>query len=332
MIVTDPLNPSLFDLNTVSLGAITFGNVRITPPPGLSNYATTAHIGNHLLVNVAVSLDRFTGLLAWSFVTIDSVTGFSPPLAGFLPPNVTPPQGEGSVLFTVMPRSTLTHGAQLSNSAVINFDGVNTNTSAWTNTIDNGPPASHVVTLGAQSNSASIPVSWTADGATADLRDFTLYVSEDNAPYRVWRLNTGATSDTLRPPGNRTAHTYEFYSVARDIGGNIETAPGAADATTRSLLAVDGAPIALQLALEGARPNPATGALRVWFTLPGRDPASLDLLDVTGRRVLRREVGAMGPGSHSVALDAERPLRPGLYFLRLTQGSRVLSSRAAVMN
>ena len=48
-------------------------------------------------------------------------------------------------------------------------------------------------------------------------------------------------------------------------------------------------------------------------------------------REIRREVGSLGTGAHSVALDDSPPLRPGLYFLRLAQGARVLSTRVAVV-
>ena len=334
VVVSDPLNLATFDPNTLSLDAITFGSVRVLPPPGLSSYATTVDLrpATNLLVNVAVVFDRVVGVLTWSFKSVDPATGQPPtnPLAGFLPPNVAPPQGEGSVLFTIMPRSTLSGGTQISNTAAIDFDGASHNTPAWQNVVDDTPPTSHVLPLGATSAQTSIPVAWTADGAPPDLRDFTLYVSEDGAPYRVWRLNTSAITDSLMPPGNRHPHTYTFYSVARDLAGNIEPAPAIGDATTQSVLAVE-APGPPSLALEGAQPNPALGVLHVGFTLPDRRAATLELIDVAGRRVLRRDVGALGPGRHSVTLDAGARMRPGLYFLRLEQGARALHSRVAVV-
>jgi hypothetical protein len=145
----------------------------------------------------------------------------------------------------------------------------------------------------------------------------------------VWRLNTPATADTLVPPGDHHLHHYAFYSVARDLSGNIEAAPGAPDAATQSRTAVgDAGP--WRLGLEGARPNPALGPVRVWFTLPSREPATLEMMDIAGRRLLRRDVGALGPGSHDVTLATE-PMRPGLYFLRLVQGSRSLNTRVVVV-
>jgi uncharacterized repeat protein (TIGR01451 family) len=335
VVVSDALPSSMLDLNTVSLDAITFGNLRIVPPPGLESYATQVDLrpARNLLVNINAGIDPFTGVLAWYFTSIDPATGQPPsdPLAGFLPPNHAPPEGEGSVLFTVTPRATLGSGVQIANRAAITFDdNPPLDTPIWLNTVDNTPPASHVLPLPTNSDMPSVPVSWMADGGQPGLRDFTVYVAEDGDPYRVWRLNTSATTDTLVPPADHKLHHYAFYSVARDVSGNIEAAPAGPDATTQSRTAV-GDDAALRLALLGARPNPAFDVLRVSFTLPSREAAALELIDIAGRRVLRRDVGSLGPGLHSVALETSPPLRPGLYFLRLVHASRTLSERVAVI-
>ena len=82
---------------------------------------------------------------------------------------------------------------------------------------------------------------------------------------------------------------------------------------------------ASHLSLGGAWPNPARGALRVAFTLLGPGPAKLELLDVAGRKILEREVGGMGAGSHVVGLSEGEKPAPGVYALRLRAGGRVLS-------
>jgi hypothetical protein len=120
-----------------------------------------------------------------------------------------------------------------------------------------------------------------------------------------------------------------FFSLARDSSGNLESVPSTPDVQTFSRVGVeqDAAP---RLALAGAVPNPTSGEARVWFTLPSRERATLEVMDVAGRRVWRREVGALGPGQHSVDVTAAAR-RPGLYFLRLEQGGRVLRARMAVI-
>ena len=85
-------------------------------------------------------------------------------------------------------------------------------------------------------------------------------------------------------------------------------------------------------ALEGARPNPAAGgSVVVFFSLPEAAPARLELWDVSGRRIVAREVGALGPGRHSVDLAQSLHLPPGIYLLRLSQGGQTRVTRAAVL-
>lgn len=86
---------------------------------------------------------------------------------------------------------------------------------------------------------------------------------------------------------------------------------------------------ALRLALEGARPNPAVGAVMLVFTLPDVSPARLELFDLSGRRLASREVGARGAGRHVERFDGST-LAPGLYWASLTHGGRTLRARIAV--
>ena len=90
-------------------------------------------------------------------------------------------------------------------------------------------------------------------------------------------------------------------------------------------------PIMPELSLGGARPNPATRDLAVAFALPSGAPARLEVFDLGGRRILAREVGSLGAGSHVIPLGAGRPLAPGVYQLRLTQGSRAITARAVIV-
>jgi hypothetical protein len=90
-------------------------------------------------------------------------------------------------------------------------------------------------------------------------------------------------------------------------------------------------PAALGFALLGGRPNPSRGRLSASFTLPAAGPVTLELLDVGGRRVAALEVGGLGAGSHTVDLTPQRALAPGVYLLRLTQGERTATARAAVV-
>lgn len=80
-------------------------------------------------------------------------------------------------------------------------------------------------------------------------------------------------------------------------------------------------------ALHGARPNPSSGDFRLWFRLPDATPARLEVFDVRGRRCWRRDVGALGAGLHSLAIEGRDTWRPGVYFARLTRGTESRSAR-----
>jgi hypothetical protein len=67
----------------------------------------------------------------------------------------------------------------------------------------------------------------------------------------------------------------------------------------------------------------------VEYSLADGQPATLQLFDVTGRRVVVRDLGAPGPGYHVVELRATLP--PGLYMVRLVQGGQARAMRAVVV-
>jgi len=89
---------------------------------------------------------------------------------------------------------------------------------------------------------------------------------------------------------------------------------------------------AVAFALEGVRPNPASSrALNVMFALASDASARLELLDMSGRRVVVQEVGALGAGRHAVDLAKGHKVAPGLYWVRLSQGANQRTTRAAVL-
>jgi hypothetical protein len=89
-------------------------------------------------------------------------------------------------------------------------------------------------------------------------------------------------------------------------------------------------PIDSELSLA-AYPNPVAGPLTVSFSLPSAVPVTLELLDLSGRRVQRQELGVLGPGLHTHALALERKLPGGVYFLRLSQPRRHIMTRICVL-
>src|SRR2546426_708130 len=81
----------------------------------------------------------------------------------------------------------------------------------------------------------------------------------------------------------------------------------------------------------GRPPTPAIGSLAVSFSLDGHDPATLDLVDLTGRRWLARHVGSLGPGRHTLMVDRLPTLPAGIYWVRLTQGPKFAALKVCIV-
>lgn len=233
VVITDQLDPALVDLNSFSLGSITFGNKKLTPPPNLQSYLGFVDLrpANNLIVRVNANLEKATGLVTWRFESLDPATGefTTDPIAGFLPPNITSPEGEGSVSFLVKPKDN-SSGAVIPNNARIIFDAnVPIETNLWSNTLDNDVPSSQVKPLPAITNSSGILVEWMGSDLGSGVASYDIFVSKNGAPFTAWLTGTPLTSATYNA---ERGHTYRFYSVARDNVGHREASPAVPDATT----------------------------------------------------------------------------------------------------
>jgi hypothetical protein len=233
VVITDELDPATMDLSTLSLGRIGFGDREVVPPPGLSSFTTEIDLRPELdlIVGIEASLDESTSVLSWTFRSLDPETGepTTDPLAGFLPPNLSPPEGEGGVLFTVDPKDGLASGTEIRNQASIVFD---TNepivTPEWRNTIDVEDPASQVDSASAPACSQAIAVTWSGTDAGSGVASYDILVSENGGPFTTWRNDTVLTGSTFFGDWGKS---YGFASVARDETGNVEEIPLAPDAT-----------------------------------------------------------------------------------------------------
>ncbi|MBM3318531.1 MAG: hypothetical protein FJY75_11830, partial [Candidatus Eisenbacteria bacterium] len=73
------------------------------------------------------------------------------------------------------------------------------------------------------------------------------------------------------------------------------------------------------------------GAARGLFSLAGPEPVTVDLHDLTGRRVRRLHDGLLGGGIHSLSwdglIDGGGAAPAGVYFVRARLGERLVEGR-----
>lgn len=234
VVITDQLDPSVVDLSTFAFGPMTFGVYTLSPEAQSQTFRGGIDLQPTQAVQVAVraDLDRATGLVTWRFSSIDPATAQATddPSSGFLPPNTNPPDGEGAVMFTVMPKAGLATGTAVSNRASVVFDAnAPIATPTWVNTIDRTAPASHVLALPASESATSFPVSWTGFDTGSGIATYTVSVSDNGGPFTIWQNATTATSGIYQ---GATGHRYDFYSIAVDLVGNREANKTTADAST----------------------------------------------------------------------------------------------------
>ena len=99
-----------------------------------------------------------------------------------------------------------------------------------TTTVDAAPPTSSVASLPAFSP-GSFLLSWSGSDTAggSGLASYSIYVSDNGAPFAPLLLDTTQTSTTFT---GIDGHTYGFYSVATDNVGNQQATPGAPQAST----------------------------------------------------------------------------------------------------
>ena len=122
--------------------------------------------------------------------------------------------------------------------------------------------------------------------------------------------------------GNRLS--YEMSPAVFVSGPRSERSRAPAGSTP----AASAAPAAV-LALEVAAPS--RGRMQVRYSLPDARPATLEVLDVAGRRVIARRLDMAEAGWRTLDIESARGWRPGIYWVRLLHEGRALTRKACVI-
>jgi hypothetical protein len=194
-----------------------------------------------------------------------------------------------------------------------------------------------------------VRLQWTAPGDDGNTGQATRYIIKKNAGAAIDASNwasatlltdtmvpkTAGSTDTLHVSGLSSGTFWYFALKTEDEACNssgvsnndcIKFGSPMQLCDNGGGMTFGTAPAAgLALSLDELAPNPSSGSLDVSFTLPSSRSATLEMIDVAGRMVWRREVGTSGAGRHQVHIGGASPLAAGYYFVRLRDGASVIA-------
>ena len=120
-------------------------------------------------------------------------------------------------------------------------------------------------------------------------------------------------------PGQRI--TLHHRMVARDPDGATGTGAGSEvvfeRATSVSATGAPGSELPSEIYLDGNFPNPFSGQTTIRFGLPETSEVTVDVHDVSGRRVTRALTGTLPAGHHDYRLSLGARLSGGVYLYRI---------------
>jgi PKD domain-containing protein len=162
---------------------------------------------------------------------------------------------------------------------------------------------------------------------TTDFDFSYTFTSEDGVLGKVTFLAV-ATPDTARD-----ALTGDNQAISSPVkvnkGGGGPAGGGPAQAETDPPMPeIQSSP----LALLGVTPNPTrVGNLSIRLSLASNQAATLEVLDIAGRSVMKRNLNKFEAGVHEMNVTFDRRPEPGIYMVRLSQGMESVSSKVSVL-
>lgn len=105
-------------------------------------------------------------------------------------------------------------------------------------------------------------------------------------------------------------------------------ATGRSEGAATASAGIPGAPVHLAIHPLG---NPACPTMDLTCDLPGSEPALLEVFDVMGRSMNQRDLQVTKPGTVKVEAGGGARIVPGVYWVRLSQGSRRPTTKMVVV-
>lgn len=242
---------------------------------------------HNLILRVEGVLDTVAATINWKFSSLDPETMelTEDPIAGFLPPNVTSPQGEGFVSYSICPKTNLASGMEIRNKAKITFD-LNEPiwTNEWVNIVDKVKPTSKMLPISEVQHDSIFSLRWSGKDIHSDIMYYNIYVSENNKPFEIWQFNTSNISAEFH---GRPDSTYSFYCEATDYAGNKELK---SETEVTTIITLTGVKRLKQLERQiQISPNPSDGLIKI-STTNIQENYRVQITDIMGKLILEKQV------------------------------------------
>ena len=248
-----------------------------------------------------------------------------------LPPNVTPPQGEGWVAFSVHVKPNLPSGTSIKNRATIVFDNNNPiMTNEFVNTLDFMPPQTTMRAIPTRMTASQLIVRWNGvdEQNGSGVESYTLYAMKDSGAYQA----IGTTNaDSMLVNADMYTHRYSFYALAKDYVGNVEiTRPTPVSSDITNGISESHGSVPTEFTLSQNYPNPFNPSTTIMVGISAQVRASLKVYDMLGREITTLFDEEIVPGTYSVTWEAGgQPT--GVYFYRLVAGDFVQTRKLVLV-
>jgi hypothetical protein len=262
-------------------------------------FGTSSHVGSQY----NWKMERNGNILKWDIEGIE------------LPPNATPPEGEGYVTFSVDLKDGLESGVPIENRATIVFDlnaPITTNT--WSNVLDKIAPVTVMNPVNYSAGDTLVNVSCNAvdneNGAGVGRYEF--FASVDNTPFKF--LGETFENTIQYQVSDSTEHNYRFYVLTTDNVNNSEK-------SVPQIIELKSIPVSNKK-LEDINnvfqlyPNPASGIITIEFFNESPTPVEVQLYSITGKLLKTIQKGSVEAGQKRIDFDIS-DLSKGVYFAKL---------------
>jgi len=183
--------------------------------------------------------------------------------------------------------------------------------------VDNLAPAAPLL-LTAMRVGADVHLDWNSV-LVPDLQDYRIYRSSSSGVTPVTLNFLGSSLDTMTVDANVPATALYYIVTANDVHDN-EGDPSN-EASVSTVTGIGDTPALAALSVLPNHPNPFAGATLLRIGLPKASDITVEVYDVTGRRLRSLAVSGVA-GWQNVAFfghdDAGRPLPSGVYFYRIS--------------